>query len=113
MSTKSLTCKIFKQRRYPSGLGRFIWQVFIGKGYHTLMIAIRYRPCKSVNVAGSAYMQHLTRFNQISIYICPRQDITDKLSKETVKWKEDGDQIIIMGDINAYMESKDVEYLFD
>ena len=28
---------------------------------------------------------------------------------ETVKWKVDGDQIIIMGDINAYVELKDTK----
>ena len=34
------------------------------------------------------------------------------LSTDTVKWKVDGDQIIIMGDINAYVELKDTKDFF-
>ena len=51
-------------------------------------------------------MQHLTRFNKINRYICPSQAMLDEISIETVKWNEYGDQIIIMGDINEYVESK-------
>ena len=32
MSTKSYSCKIIKQGRYPSGIGRFTWQRFRYKG---------------------------------------------------------------------------------
>ena len=58
-------------------------------------------------------MQHLTRFNQINIYIFPIQAILDDLSTGGFKWKVYGDQIIIMGDINAYVESKYIKDLFD
>ena len=58
-------------------------------------------------------MQHLTRFNKINRYICPRQAMLDDLITEAFKWKVYGDQIIIMGEINVYVESKDIKDLFD
>ena len=37
----------------------------------------------------------------------------DELGTDTVKWKVDGNQIIIMGNINAYVESKLIKDIFD
>ena len=56
-------------------------------------------------------MQYLTRFNKINRHVCPRQAIMYDLRTEMLKWKEDGDQIITMG--NAYVESKYITDLFD
>ena len=56
-----------------------------------------------MNGAGYAYMQHLTSFNKINRDIFPRQAMLDDIITDTVKWKEDGDQIIIMDDINSYL----------
>ena len=43
----------------------------------------------------------------------PQQAILYALITETIKWKVNGDQIIIMDDINAYAESKEIKDFFD
>ena len=103
MSTKSLSCEIFKQVRYPLVLGGFIWQRFRGKGGHNPRITTFYIPCKLVNGKGSTYMQHLTRFNKINRDICPRQAMLDDIITEAFKWKVYEYQIIIMVEINVYV----------
>eukprot|EP00957_Ditylum_brightwellii_P192201 14630673-Ditylum_brightwellii.AAC.1 len=47
-----------------------------------------------------AYAQHLTYFNKRNRSTCPRQAFLKDLALDVKKWKLEGDQLIVMGNMN-------------
>ena len=84
--------------RDSSGLGRWSWKRFRGRGdtsIHTITFYIPVHPTLGGG-PGSVYAQHLTHFYNIRIQECPQ--IAYDLNTRNRK----GYQIILIGDINNY-----------
>eukprot|EP00957_Ditylum_brightwellii_P211960 15366810-Ditylum_brightwellii.AAC.1 len=95
-----------------TGLGRYTWQRFNGKGGIILRIVTFYRPCRPTNGAGSVYSQQLAHFHKLGSYVCPRNAILVDLREDIEKWKQDGEQVILMGDLNEYVGENNVRTYF-
>ena len=89
-----------------SGLGRWAWQLFRGKDEITIRTIVAYRPCKpSVAGPSTAYNQQRRYFDAINRDICPREAIKQDLGMEIEKWREEGNQIVLMMDVNEPINS--------
>ena len=69
------------------------------------MISV-YRPCKANKVYNSAYMQHFRYSMKKRGGICPRDTLFQDLHVELMKWKQNGDGLIVVGDFNEDVRSK-------
>ena len=54
------------------------------------------------------YAQHLTHFSNLKIREFPRTAFLSDISENINIWKRKGDKIIIMGNINEYILSKEI-----
>ena len=89
----------------PTGLGRWTWTRFRGKGQTCLRVAVVYVPCVSTGPL-TVWSQHLAYFNSLSDPAWksnpdPRQRLFDDLSASMAEWINDGDQLLVMGDWNG------------
>jgi exonuclease III len=84
----------------PSGLGRWTSILIQGKqGFSTRIVCV-YRPCKSFG-AQTAYIQHTLHYARIGKTGDPRDILMDELAEEIIKWTNNGEQMIIVGDFNT------------
>ena len=90
--------------RDPRGLGRWVWTRFQGKHNITLRVCFAYRPCRSAGPT-SAYQQHRRALLEEDIDICPRTSFFVDLKQEVETWIQDGDQVVLMLDVNADIRS--------
>jgi hypothetical protein len=111
ITTGPVSLKYQAQGRDPSGLGRWTWQWFKGKGRHSLRVITAYRPCrKDESAPFSVYAQHRKFFNGSGIgTLEPRQCILDDLRDEIIKWTEEGDSIILMMDANQDVRDNTIQ----
>ena len=82
-----------------SGLGRWSWTRYRGRGNVTLRVISAYRPCLSHGPL-TVYAQHQNYFDSKDIEGCPRDLFTSHLLEELDTWIASGDQIILMMDAN-------------
>ena len=82
-----------------SGLGRWSWTRYRGRGNVTLRVISAYRPCQSRGPL-TVYAQHQNYFDSKDIEGCPRELFTAHLLAEVETWITQGDQIILMMDAN-------------
>jgi hypothetical protein len=82
-----------------SGLGRWSWTRYRGRGNVTLRAISAYRPCLSHGPL-TVYAQHQNYFDSKNIEGCPRDLFTSHLLEELNTWMALGDQIILMMDAN-------------
>jgi hypothetical protein len=100
----------------PTGLGRWTWTRFRGKGQTCLRVAVVYVPCVSTGPL-TVWSQHLAYFNSLSDPAWqdnpdPRQRLFDDLSSAMNEWIEDGDQLLVMGDWNGDVRDLDLTAYF-
>jgi hypothetical protein len=88
-----------KQGTDPSKLGRWSWALFSGKRGICTRVITAYRPCISQGLK-STYMQQKRYFNAIKKEVCPRNQMLDDLILEITQWLNEGNQIILMLDLN-------------
>eukprot|EP00957_Ditylum_brightwellii_P059526 4520089-Ditylum_brightwellii.AAC.1 len=62
---------------------------------------------------GCTYTQHLSHFNNIGRYGCPRAAILKGIADLIKKWKEDSKQVILMGNINKNIKSSNIKKFFN
>jgi len=93
-----------------TGLGRWTWQKMKGKRNIMLRIISAYRPCVP-STAGptTAYSQQQRYLNIVQDTREPRQAFLDDLGKNIEKWHNEGDQIILMADLNTDVTSKEIK----
>eukprot|EP00957_Ditylum_brightwellii_P146470 11151904-Ditylum_brightwellii.AAC.1 len=72
-----------------------------GKG-KDLSVVTFYRSCKPSG-PGSVYTHHATHYDTQGTEGCPRVEILKDLKKEIKKWRDAGDQVVLMCDINNYI----------
>lgn len=93
-------------------MGRWSWQCFRGQNGTTICLVTCYRPVPPGPGSSSVYAQHLTYFSDTGRSACPRQAFLDDLRSEICKWKEEGDQVLVMGDINDPINSHKIRAFF-
>ena len=108
LTTGNLIGTKLQSVRYTSGLGRWSWKRFRGRGDASIHIITLYRPVPPTSGGGpgSVYTKHLTHFSNLKIRECPRTAFLSDLSDNIITWKIKGDQIILLGDINKYVLRK-------
>jgi len=91
-----------------TGLGRWCWTKYQGRGGHALRIIIAYRP----NPPGgpyTVYAQQNTYFQSIKKNICPRTSFLIDLEVEIKSFISEGDHIILLIDSNSNMKRSDIQ----
>jgi exonuclease III len=94
--------RIIQTEKDPTGLGRWTSILISGKKGKRTRIISAYRPTVGSNTAGSVSMQHHLYFYQNQEVIeSPRKKFMKDLTESIKKWKNDGEQIILGGDMNT------------
>jgi hypothetical protein len=101
----------------PTGLGRWTWTRFRGKGQVCLRAVVVYVPCVSHGPL-TAWSQQLAYFNSLNDQEWqaspdPNQRLFDDLSAAMSEWIEEGDQLFIMGDWNTDVRDLSLINFFD
>ena len=87
--------------RDETGLGRWCWMSFQGKGGIVTKIITAYRPCKAKReTIGAVYNQHARYFEQRGDRTCPKKLFDRDLGSLLKKWRDNKDRIILMIDAN-------------
>jgi exonuclease III len=93
-----LASRIIKTEKDPTGLGRWVSTLLQGKqGFRTRIISA-YRPCWSSS-EGSVNMQHHLYFADANVD--PRKQFIEDLQEAIVNWQNQGELIILSGDMNT------------
>ena len=98
------TFRVISQGIDTSKMGRWCWTLLSGKRGVTTRIITAYRPCTSKGLK-STYRQQKRILDAKKINICPRLQMLDDLGNEIQKWMEEGDQIILLIDLNEEVTS--------
>ena len=93
-------------------LGRWTWARYTGKDGVVLRCVSVYRPCNDGEGSLTVAAQHREYFSSKGQDRLPRTAFLDDLSTELAQWIEQGDQIILGGDLNAIITSAEVSEFF-
>ena len=98
--------RIIETGRDESGLGRWVWQKYRGKQEITLRIITAYQPCTPSTAGPSTtHSQQEQYFDLIGDDRVPQKAMLEDLRDEIKKWKDEGDQIILLMDVNEDINS--------
>ena len=86
-------------------LGRWSWTRFQGSYGRYVRVVSIYRPYMKTIKLNSNYMQQYRYSMKKRGGICPRELFLVDLATEILKWKGEGDSIVIMGDFNEDIRS--------
>ena len=86
-----------------SGLGRWSWMKITGKHDYTTRIVTVYSPASSGRGVLTVYTQQLTHLGTD-----PIEAFYEDLGASILKWQENGEQLIIMGDWNEDIQSPNI-----
>jgi hypothetical protein len=90
------------------GLGRWSWIKLRGCKGLTVIIATLYRP----DGALSTYQQHKTVLLNKEINEFPRLNLLTEFSKQLKTWQNEGRQILVNGDFNEDIRSRNIQNYF-
>lgn len=90
-----------------SGLGRWSWTRYKGKGNQTLCIIVAYQP-NPPQGPNTVYAQQNAFFDSIHRDICPRKAFLTNLANYLAKFKEAGDHLVLLIDGNTNMKHSDL-----
>ena len=93
-----LATRILRSDYDSTGLGRWTSMVIQGKQGSKTRIISAYRPTLGTSVGSVNIQQHLYFGNQ---EISPRKKFMDDLAKAIVEWQNQGEKIILTGDMNT------------
>ena len=107
----------------PTGLGRWAYIRIRGKKIrtdnrahrhtpapsfsHDLVVIAAYRPNPPGTGESTVWAQHRVYFNSIGRRVDPREAFVDDLSKEIVKWRNSGCEVILGLDANEDLSAMD------
>jgi hypothetical protein len=95
-----LTARIQTTGNDRSGLGRWTWQTLRGKQGRVVRVVTAYRPVKNEAGIGSTWNQHQFHADMNNRDGNPHEQWIKDLSEEIAVWRESGDSIILMVDLN-------------
>ena len=91
-----------------SSLGRWTWTRYQGSGGRHVRVISIYKPVPNIRRCNAVYMQQYTYSLQHRQGICPKEMFYMDLKEEIIKWKEQGDGIIVLGDFNTNVQSQEL-----
>lgn len=98
-SMKQAAHRVMESGRDATGLGRWVWTRYRGRGV-TLRIVAAYRPVLNRSGPMSVWNQHKAYYDEKKIDGCPRDLFTRELVAQVTEWMLTGDQIVLMTDAN-------------
>jgi len=93
-------------------LGQWTWSRFCGKGGMVLRVVSVYRPCASSGGERTAWSQHKAYFNDQNDDRDPRKAFMEDLATEIQEWTQEGDQVIVGGDLNEEIRGPAIKEFF-
>jgi exonuclease III len=96
-----------------TGLGRWTWVRSRGKGGMVLRVVTVYCPCLNREGPLSVWSQHKTFLQSSNDDREPRQAFLNDLEKNLQEWIQEGDQILVSGDLNHNVLSGKITELFN
>ena len=93
-------------------LGRWTWARYRGKQGVVLRVVSIYQPCRNQTGALSVYAQHKNYLQGNNDDRDPRIAFKEDFQTELNEWIEDGDQVIVGGDVNQSVEHEDITSIF-
>ena len=87
-----------------SGLGRWSWIKFTGKQQYKTRVVTVYSPASSGKGAATVYTQQLSHLCEDPVKIFYRD-----LARSILKWQDEGEQLILMGDWNEDIQSPNIQ----
>jgi hypothetical protein len=97
----------------PTGLGRWTWARIRGKGGLVLRYASAYCPCENKTGKIAVWSQQKTYFQNKNDDRDPRKAFMEDLRAQIQQWIDEGDQVLIGGDLNHDVLSQTVTSFFD
>jgi len=88
------------------------WSRFRGKGGMALRVVSVYRPCASSGGKRTAWSQHKAYFNDQNDDRDPRKAFMEDLATEIQEWTQEGDQVIVGGDLNEEIRGPAIKEFF-
>ena len=97
------------EKRDNSGLGRWSVMTIKGEGFKTRIVC-GYNPCYNSNPNSStSYQQHRRFFiNKKKDLTCPRTKFREDLVDQLIRWREEGDRLIVCLDANENIYNKSI-----
>jgi exonuclease III len=95
-----------------TGLGRWTWARTRGKGGMVLRVVSVYCPCKNKRGTIVVWAQHKIYLQERNDDREPRNAFLEDLRKEIIQWIEEGDQVLVCGDLNHDIASGKIVELF-
>lgn len=103
----SASHRVLKTEEDPSGLGRWISTIVLGRQNIKTRIISAYRPCESNDDRPeSVYSQQETYFHSIGEHINPRNAFFKDLDQCMTEWQNNGEIIILGFDANELIHSR-------
>jgi exonuclease III len=96
-----------------TGLGRWTWARIRGKGGVVFQYASVYCPCENKSGKIAVWTQQKTYLQENNDDRDPRRAFMQDLAEEIKKWIDEGDQVLIGGDLNHDVLSKKVTTMFE
>ena len=108
ISIDEAACRIRGMGRDPSGMGRWCYTRYQGKGGKATRFYSAYRPCKSASSSGglTVYSQQISEMVKKDDLRCPRVAFLDDLRAEIGNALSLGDKIVIGADLNTDLRSR-------
>ena len=107
ISVDDAACRVKGIGRDPSGMGRWCFTRYQGKGGRATRFYSAYRPCKSVSYSAgvTVYNQQIAAMVAADDLRCPRLAFMEDLQKEISSAHELGDLVVIGADLNTDITS--------
>jgi exonuclease III len=96
----------------PTGLGRWTWARYRGKGGMILRVVTIYCPCLNREGPLSVWTQHKTFLQMSNDDREPRKAFLEDLENNIQEWIQGGDQVLVCGDLNHNILSRKITTLF-
>ena len=105
LGLNSTVSTVFKSGK-DEVLGRWSWMTLRGKNNIQTTIITGYRPCDNPSGPDSVYLQQQRYLNANQINTCPRELWLKDLTQFVKQKLEEGQQIIVMADMNDSVQQK-------
>jgi len=93
-------------------LGWWTWSRFRGKSGMVLRAVSAYPPCASSGGERTTWSQHKSYFNDHNDDCDPREAFMEDLASEIREWIQEGDQIMVGGDLNKEIRGPAIKEFF-
>ena len=95
-----------------TGLGRWTWARYRGKGDVVFRVVSIYQPCRNTNGTVAVYAQQKCYLQEHNDDRDPRTAFKEDFAAELAEWIDQGDQVLVGGDINQEVSDDEIQAIF-